>query len=241
LNKKVFGTILAFSLAIIIIVAAVVPAFAHGNRRGDDKSDSPITNYGSGGSVHIQLPPGIPSHPTTLQIDAYNLDKRSSFGAMNIMMIWLWVPSSNGYAPVALISDSSNPDFYDFAETLFSGSPVWAPPAGMTNIFKVADKELEVRMRGDVLTANLTVPISITLPDPLGGSFILPPTTLEFRGFDTAFSETSSLGSLTTTDFISKPAWVRLWIPQWAGGIPTEFVGTLWIHLKRTYTLPPAP
>jgi hypothetical protein len=242
LNKKVLKTIVALSLAVIIAVAAVVPALAHSNHCNGGKSDSPITNYGSGGSVHVQLPPGEPSHPTILMIDAYDIDRRSSFGAMDIMMVWLWVPSLNLHAPVALISDNPNPDFFDFAKALFNNTPVWIPAAGMTNVFEVADGELEVRKRGDVLTANLTAPISITLPEPLGGSFTFPPTALEFRGFDTAFREESALAGYTTTVSINKPAWVRLWIPQWTGGaIPTEFVGTLWIQLKRTYTLPPAP
>lgn len=242
MNKKVLGTILTLSLAVIIAVAAVVPALAHSNHYDGGKSASPITNYGSGGSVHVQLPPGEPSHPTILMIDAYDIDKRSSFGAMDLMMVWLWVPSSNLHAPVALISDNPNPDFFDFAKTLFNNTPVWIPAAGMTNVFEVADDELEVWKRGDVLTANLTVPISITLPEPLGGSFTFPPTALEFRGFDTAFREENTLPGYTTTTSIKKPAWVRLWIPEWTGGaIPTEFVGTLWMYLKRTYTLPPAP
>ena len=123
MNKKIFLAILALSLAVIITVAAVAPAIAHSNQCDDD-NDSPITNYGSGGSVHVQLPPGEPSHPTILMIDAYDINKWSSFGAMDVMMVWLWVPSLNLHAPVALISDNPNPDFFDFAETLYDGTPV---------------------------------------------------------------------------------------------------------------------
>jgi hypothetical protein len=241
LNKKVFVTVLALSLAVIIAVAAVVPALAHSNQCNDDNNDSP-TNYGSGGSVHVQLPQGEPSHPTTLQIDVYDINRWSSFGAMDVMMVWLWVPSMNIHAPVALISDNPNPAFFDFAETLFSNTPVWIPAAGMTNIFQVADEELEVSKRGDVLTANLTAPIAITLPDPLGGSFTFPPTALEFRGFDTPFREENVLPGYSEQTTITQPAWVRLWIPEWTGGaIATEYVGTLWLYMKRTYTLPSAP
>jgi hypothetical protein len=250
LNKKILGPLLAFSLAIIITVATVVPVFAHGNKRGDDKSDSPITFYGSGGSVILQLPEGIPSHPTTLSIEVYDFDKRSSLGAMNVMVVYLWVPAKNSFVSVAIISDNPNPDFFAFTKMLLSNTPVWAPPV-MPNLFQVADKELEVRRHGDVLTVNLTVPISITLPDPLGGSFTLPPTALEFRGIDDVFKDEGTVSLLPSPPlsgytikmtFMGKPAWVRLWIPQWTGG-PAAFMfdGTLFMHVTRTYTPPPAP
>jgi len=248
MNKKVLGVVLALSLAAIIAVAAVVPALAHGNQSGDDKRGSLITFYGNGGSVFLQLPTGIPSHPTTMQIEVYDFDRRSYFGAMNVMVVYLWVPARNSPASVAICSDNPNPDFYAFAKMLFNNTPVWTPPI-MPNIFQVADKELEVRKHGDTLTANLTVPLNITLPAPLGGSFTLPPTALEFRGIGDAFNDEGTVsllpspplsGYTITMKFIGKPAWVRLWIKPWIGVFPISFDGTLFMRATRTYTPPPA-
>jgi hypothetical protein len=163
LNKKVLGTLLSLSLAVIITVAAVVPALAHGNQCDDDKSASLTTFYGSGGNVVIQLPQGIPSHPTALGILVLDVDKWSTFGAMDIMAVSIWIPQLNSLFPVVVISDSTNPDFYAFFKTVYINSAIWAPPI-MPNIIQVADKELEVHRHGDVLTANLTVPVNISLP-----------------------------------------------------------------------------
>jgi hypothetical protein len=249
LNKKVFGTLLAFSLAIIITVAAVVPAFAHGNQRRDDKNGSIITFYGSGGSVFFQLPSGIPSHPTALQIEVYDFDRRSYFGAMDVMVVYLWVPAINSPVTVAICSDNPNLDFFAFSKMLLNNTPVWTPPI-MPNLFKVADKELEVQRHGDVLTANLTVPLNIALPDTLGGDFTLPATTLEFRGIGDVFKDEGTMtllpspplsGYTIKMTFIGKPAWVRLLIPQWTGPFPITFDGTLFTHVTRTYTQPPPP
>jgi hypothetical protein len=249
LNKKLLGTILALSLAVIITVAAVVPTLAHGNQSDDGKSDSIITFYGSGGSVNFQLPQGIPSHPTALMIEVYNFDKRSSLGAMDVMPVYIWVPARNAFTTVAIISDNPNPDFFAFAKTLLNNTPVWTPPI-MPNLFQVADKELEVQRHGDVLTVNLTVPINITLPASLGGSFTLPPTALEFRGIDDAFKDEGTMpllpspplsGYTIKMTFTGKPAWVRVWIKPWTGPFPITFDGTLFMHVIRTYTPPPAP
>jgi hypothetical protein len=131
----------------------------------------------------------------------------------------------------------------------------------MPNIIQVADKELEVHRHGDVLTANLTVPVNISLPfqfwpppfNAIGDlSFTLPPTALEFRGIDDAFKDEIPLlkllpspplsGYTITMATVSKPAWVRLGMSQWTGGFGNfAFDGTLFTRFTRTWVPPPAP
>jgi hypothetical protein len=258
LNKKVLGTVLALSLAAIIAVVAVVPALAYANNRYCDKSDSLTTFYGSGGNFNLQLPPGVPDHPTDLQFVVFDFDKRSTFGSCDVMLVVLWVPALNGYASVAVVSDSPNPEFFDQSYTVLGGTAVWNPAKGFSNIFPVSDTELEVNKRGDVLTAELTVPVEIALPFQnlpafafLGDmSFTLPSIKIEIRGFDSTFKDEAVQnivphpplsGYTITQNTINKPAWVRFWSTPWLGAAPQYTTGTLFVHVTRTYTPPPAP
>lgn len=246
MNKKILGAVLA--LIAIIAVAAAAPALAHDH--DNKKNDSLITFYGSGGDVILQLPSGVPSHPTNLRVEVYDFNKDSSFGAMDAMFVAVWVPAVNRYFAGAIISDNPNPDFYAFAKTVLNGTPFWSPLAGMENIFQVADEELEVRRHGDVLMANLTKSINVTLSTiPWGGNFTLPPIALEFRGIGDVFRDEASTllpkplmsGYTISQTFLDKPAWVRVWIAQWLGSLPVyRTVGTLILHTARTYIPPPA-
>ena len=257
MNKKVLGTVLALSLAAIIAVAAVVPALAYGKKSDDDKSDSLTTFYGSGGNFNLQLPPGVPSHPTDLRFEVFDFDRRSTFGSFGVMTVALWVPALNGYVPVAVVSDSPNPEFFDHAHTVLGGTPPWNPAKGFSNIFPVSDTELEVNKRGNVLTAELTVPVEIALPfqnlpafASLGDmSFTLPSIKIEIRGFDSTFKDEAVQnivphpplsGYTITQNTINRPAWVRVWSTPWLGVAPQYTTGTLFVHVTRTYTPPPA-
>jgi hypothetical protein len=256
-NKKVLGTVLALFLAVIIAVVAVVPALAYGNKRDCYKSDSFTTFYGSGGNFNLQLPPGVPSHPTDLRFEVFDFNRRSTFGSMDAMIVALWVPALNGYVPVAVVSDSPNPEFFDHAHTVLGGTPLWNPAKGFSNIMQVSEAELEVHKRGNVLTAELTVPVEIALPFQnlppfafLGDlSFTLPPIKIEIRGFDSIFKDEAVQnlqpspplsGYTITQNTMNKPAWVRVWSTPWLGAAPQYTTGTLYVHVTRTYTPPPA-
>ena len=242
-KSVVLGTVLSLSLAIIVAVAAIAPTSAN-----YIQSNSLVADYGSEGQVVLQLPSGVPSHPTTLMITVSDMDRRSEFGSHNLLSISLWIPQRNNLVSVAIISDCPDPDAPPYVKTVLAGTPVWKPPM-YQNLFYVADEELEVKMRGDVLTANLTksVHISLPFPAPIGDlSFDLPPMALEFRGFDDAFSDKETLvlpkplfsGYTITTTSTNKPAWVSVSIPTWCGS-SFKFVGTLTPQLVRTYTPPP--
>jgi hypothetical protein len=236
-SNTILGTVLVLSLAVIIAVAAVAPALAHGG-----KSDPPSTDnypqYSAGGNVILQLPPAT-GHPTDLMIVAYDVEKRSAFGAGDIMVVYLWVPALNMYLPVADIIDTSNPDLIAWAKAIFAGLPI------AQNIIPVADKELEVWKCGDVLTANLTVPVTIKLPAvPFGGDFTILPIAIEFRGFDETFRDKSTgvfpSGWKYSITRIERPAWVQVWT-SWVSIGTYRNVGTLYVHETATYTPPPAP
>ena len=232
-----------------IVIALIAPSLAV--IKGEmNNNDSLVTFFGSGGHVVLQLPQGSPSHPTTLAVEIFHFNERSTFGAFDVMIIYNWVPARNAFSPVAIITDSSNPDFYDFAKKVVLNTAIWNPSAGMLNIFQVTNNELKIEMQGNVLTANLTVPVSITLTTAFGGNFVLPPTALQFRGFDNAYNDETSIpflpspplsGYVITMDLLDKPAWVHLWNTQWTGSTAFfEFDGTLYQHVTRTYTPPPA-
>ncbi len=230
-----------------IVVALIAPTLAV-SEAGKDKLDSLVTFYGSGGHVVLQLPQGIPSHPTTLAVEVFDFGERSTFGAFDVMIIYNFIASRNAFSPVALITDNPNPDFYDFAKKVVLNSAMWNPTSGMLNVFPVTDNELKIEMHGNVLSANLTIPISITLTAAFGVNFILPPTALQFRGFDNAYKDETLTpmlpspplsGYLITMDLQDKPAWVHLWNTQWTGSTAFfEFDGILYQHVTRTYTPP---
>lgn len=250
-RSVVLGTILTLSLAVIIAVATVAPTFAN----SCPTDPATVTSYGTTGTVILQLPSGVPSHPTTLEIGVSDASSRSTFGATDLMLVDLWVPQANRFVPVASISDNPNPDSYAFSKMVFNNTPIWMPPL-MQNYFNVTDEELEVRMHGNVLTVNLTKAINIKLPFNLlplpysswgNLSFTLPPMTLMFRGIDEPFRDEKTYSFLPKPPLsgytwkeerLLVPAWVEVEIPAWLGGHTFDFVGRIGKHQTNTF-IPP--
>jgi hypothetical protein len=237
----VFGSGLALSLVVIIAVATVIPALAHNNK------PSGPTLYTTGGQVLLQLPPGTPTyppgpvgHPTALRIFVDDVDRRSAFGAADVMLVSMWAPAYNKFIPVVYISDNPDPAFSALIKA------AWAGIISPQNVIMVADNELEVWKRGDVVTANLTKAIDVKFTNPLfkAYNFTLQPTAIEFRGIDDAYREPEATTNLlsgykVTITSIDKPAWVRVRIPAWLGGQQIEFAGVLNLHETMTYIPPP--
>jgi hypothetical protein len=235
----------------IVAVAAVAPTLAN----SCPTDPAAVTLYGTTGTVILQLPSGVPSHPTTLKIGVSDSEKRSDYGASDALLIDLWVPQANRFVPVASISDNPNPDSDAFFKMVLNNTPIWMPPL-MQNHFNVTDEELEVRMHGNVLTANLTKAINIKLPFNLlplpyslwgNLSFTLPPMTLMFRGIDEPFRDEHTYYFLPTPPFSGYtwkeerflvPAWVKVEIPAWLGSSYFEVVGHIAKHQTTTY-IPP--
>jgi hypothetical protein len=243
-RSHVFGTILAVILVVSVAVAAIAPAFAHQKPRSPPVLDTEYV-FGSGADVILQLPSGVPSHHTDLKFAVQHGNKQSTKGAEDVMSVFIWVPTRNAYTRLAIITD--NPLTAESTKKMYAGMVT------AQNIILVADNELEVWKKGDVLTANLTKAIPIIIGDPAPQwakdlNFTLPPIALEFRGFDQTFREEESgafapsppySGWTFSTASVNKPAWVRVWIRPWLGTTVYTTVGTLNVQLTQTFTPPP--
>lgn len=253
-RKVILGTFLTLSLAMIIAVAALAPTVAVARYKKDD--DDSLTYYATGGGVTVQLPEGVPAHPTTLIFAALHVEKRGDYpirGPHDVFAVYIWVPALNSFLPAAVFSDHPNPAHHDLMKAMYIGTPLWIPGL-MENYFVPDDEELVTRKYGDNFFANLTVGVHVSLnftnsPNPqmtaLGDlSFDLPPIALEIRGFDTPYREDSQMslpsGYSSSASYVRKPAWVRVWIQNWTGGSDAfRFAGVRGLHSKVTTTPPP--
>ena len=146
------------------------------------------TTYGEHGEVILQLPQpsnatnsNMPSHPTTLRLVASSFDERSSFGASDTLLVLLWVPAVDQFIPVAQINSVSDSSLDAHIQALWNGTPIWNPI--MHNVIDVTT--FSVSREGSLIIANLTTPVTITLPFNLmtgtpnaawgNLTFVLPP------------------------------------------------------------------
>lgn len=256
LNRKILLILLSLSLAITIGVAAVVPAFAHEDK-GDTANGSNVMAYGEHGEVIIQLPTGSPkvTNVTSLRLIAANFNKKSTFGAYDTLVVSLWEPIANAYVPVAQISNVPNLALQTFLHAFYNNTPVWN--GLMPNVINVTEKDFKVWMDDDILMANLTTTVKITLPFNLmvgtpyatwgNQTFNLPPITLMFRPIAHGFhwEESATLtkpplsGYTMTVKSTMNPAWVKVDIPAWVKAVWLEVSGHICTHITQT-GIPPA-
>ncbi len=252
MNRKILIAVFVISLSIVMTVAAFAPALA---RKKID--EGAIVSTGQHGEVILQLPAGVPSHPTCLRLVADDHDRKSAFGAGDSMTVALWIPQYNGFMPVALISDNDDPELFVSMKKIFNNSFIWNPI--MPNILNVTDQDLDVWSKHDVLFANLTKSMKITLPFNLmvgtpyaawgNLTFTLPPLTLTFRPIAKGFHFEESLTllphpplsgySIEVTSW-QTPAWVTAEIPSWLRTAWLEASGHICTHLTSTFTPPAA-
>lgn len=250
-KKTIRVSIMSLALVSIIITASLTLLLVNASQ-----NDDAVVKVETVGDVILQLPPapnatppappGTPSHPTFLSINVGEITQ-STFGPSRDIGISLWSTINQAFVPVAYIYVNPSPDQLAYERSRWNGTSVYIKAANgvvtRDNIFVVSEEDLQVTREGDVLTANLSKPINITLAASLGGNFTFPPMAFEFRGFDAAFSEsfTAILPSRWTiiTETLEKPAWVRVWIPQWFRVGYYTNVGTLNMHLTRT-SIPPS-
>jgi len=256
MKKKSTLLFVTLSLVAVFIVASVslsLFSFAQPNTQ--------YVIYGNGATAFLQLPPtsnttaGAPAHPINLKIYVGHFEQQSSYGAYDTMFVELWVPANNGYVTVAIIGDNPTHD-NAITKAAFNNTQIWT--SGLfPNVFAVADSELQVnhydsqRGYGDIITANLTRAVNVSLPFNLlpasnvrsswgNLSFTLPPMSLRFQGFGDEFKVESTTNlpkpSLSGWSFKSTewqtPAWVQVSIPQWLGNSPFDASGHL--NLCRT-------
>ena len=257
MNRKISVIVLSLSLIVIIAVAAVAPALAN-NDKNKSNDSSYVTVYGQHGEVIIQLPAGSPkvTNVTALRLIANDFNKKSTFGAVDTLLVALWIPVANQFVPVAQINSVSNPDLDTYLHALYNNTPVWT---GFTpNVIDLTSKNLSVWKDDDIIIANLTTSVKITLPfNIMVGSpfmtagnqtFILPPLTLTFRPTAHSFHNEESLalvphpplsGYTVNVKSQMSPAWVRVDIPTWVKGAWLECSGHICTNLVQQ-GIPPA-
>ncbi len=135
--------------------------------------------FGSNAQAIVHFPQefNLPS----MLLHLLHIDKRSTFGAEDVVAIhfWLNTPVGEAYVPVALITD--NPNSVDFWKRFLAGSPA------SQNIQLLEKDRLEINVHSNILFAGWTVPISIpphTIP-PSGvlieGSGKIKPSTFSIQ------------------------------------------------------------
>jgi hypothetical protein len=249
-KRKLFGVIMSLSLVLIIGVALVVPIFVAGAK----KNKNSYTTYAYGGQVTVQLPDGMPPHPTTLLIAAQHIQKRGDYpmrGPHNLFMVSIWVPMMNRFLPAAAIGTNPNTEHQQLIKEAYNGTFLWNPQNGMENLFWVDKEKLVTWRHNHVFFANLTEGVHVSLNftgtqmNALGDlSFDLPPIAFEVRGLDGHYrgegDSTMPSGYMFSAKYVRKPAWVRLWIQEWTPGGPGfKFAGELGTYVKTTMTAPP--
>lgn len=253
MNRKVVAVSLSLCLVAAVIIGIVAQTFAVAtiNAPANDSV------YGEHGEVIVQLPQPsnlpnttMPSHPTTIRIVANSIDERSSYGAGSTLLVQLWIPAANAFLPVAQVFTNPNPDLMVYMQKVFNNTPIWNPL--MPNLIKVNSQSLNVWREGSLIIANLTTPVTITLPfnqmttasASFGNqTFILPPLTLTFHptGNPVPLHESTTLTSSGYTNDINSlmsPAWVRVDIPTWVKGAWLECSGHICTDLIQVTTPP---
>ena len=169
MNRKTIALSLSLCLLAATIIGVVAQTYATAATNTSTSTAANDLAYGEHGEVIIQLPPPsnatnstLPSHPTNLRLVATSYDNRSTFGASNTLLVQLWIPAANQYVVVAHIKTNPNPDLDTHLQTFWNNTPIWNPL--MHNIITVNSQALNVWRDGSLIIANLTAPVTITLP-----------------------------------------------------------------------------
>ena len=126
--------------------------------------------FSSQGIAVIHLPDFFKLPP--MLVRAQHFEKYSAFGEQDVIIISLWLKTSNGhlYVPVAVLG--TRPQAQAFWEKQFSSTPT-------IRNFQLAKKEsLEIRVHGNTLFAGWTVPIPL-----YPSEYILPPACILLEGY----------------------------------------------------------
>lgn len=135
-----------------------------------NKPENPLRLHGSTGNAVIHPPHNF--NLPDMVITIFHIEKHSSFGEEDAMLIYLWLETPRGpaYVPVAYVGDNSKAQ--TFWKTLMRDTP-----AGQ-NIQLVKKDELQVRIHGNTLFAGWTKQIPLLPP-----KYVLPPACLLIEGY----------------------------------------------------------
>ena len=170
-----------------------------------DPSKEIIRHYGTNAQAIIHPPPHFNLPDILFHI--FHIDKNSSYGVEDSMIVMLWLETPRGYTyvPVAFVED--NPEVAEFWKSyVFPGSPV------AQNVQLVKKDELQVRVHGNSLFAGWTIPIR------LSSLLSLPPSCVLLEGYGNVKTETFTVlgpsGGRMRTEFNGFEAFVTFLHPS---------------------------
>ena len=145
------------------------------------KNQPGIYRVYSSQATAIIHPPDFFKLPPIL-IRVHHIEKNSTSGQEDIIMINLWLETASGpaYVPVAVLSDNPKAPF-------IWGKHSEATPANR-NVQLATKDELQVWVHGNTMFAGWTVPIQLHPSD-----YILPPACLLIEGYGIVKTETYSV------------------------------------------------
>jgi sugar-specific transcriptional regulator TrmB len=132
-------------------------------------------------AIAVIHPPDFFKLPPML-IRVHHVEKHSTFGAEDVIMINLWLETTSGpaYVPVAVLSDSP------------TAPARWGKHAGATpansNVQIAKRDELQIRIHGNTLFAGWTVPITL-----YPSEYVLPPACMLIEGYGDVKTEAFSV------------------------------------------------
>ena len=134
------------------------------------QSTGQMEMHGSSASAVIHPPPHFKL--PDMVITFFHIEKHSSFGEEDAMLIYLWLegPAGHSYVPVAYVGD--NPKAQDVWKAFMAGTP-----AG-ENVQLVKKEELQIQVHGNTLFVGWTRQIPLLTPE-----YSLPPSFLLIEGY----------------------------------------------------------
>jgi len=147
----------------------VMEKMFRGEKNQDETEQGIVTMFTTNAQAIIH-PPSNLNLPEIL-IHSYHLDKKSTFGTEDALMIFLWLPMPTGsvFVPTTVVTD--NPRSVEWWRKSLGRSPA------ENNIFLVKKDELHITVFGNTVFAGWTVQI------PLIEKYSLPPACMVIEGY----------------------------------------------------------
>jgi sugar-specific transcriptional regulator TrmB len=143
-------------------------------------------------AIAVIHPPDFFKLPPML-IRVHHVEKQSTYGAEDVIMINLWLETTSGpaYVPVAVLSDSP------------TAHARWGKHSGATpahsNVQIAKRDEIQIRIHGNTLFAGWTVPITL-----YPSEYILPPACMLIEGYGDVKTDAYSVIQPTGGKFTAK-------------------------------------
>jgi sugar-specific transcriptional regulator TrmB len=143
-------------------------------------------------AIAIIHPPDFFNLPSML-IRAHHIEKHSTLGEQDVIMINLWLETPNGHAYVPVAVLVNKPKAKAYWRRHFAASP-----AGR-NVRLAKKDELQIRVHGNTLFAGWTVPIPL-----LPSQYVLPPACILVEGYGEVKTAAYSIIGPSAAGFTAK-------------------------------------